>query len=94
MPTLKWYIYMVSVATKCGISVIYHSLPWYISYILQRGAFDLNHRCGICNSYTMGKSALPDIYAQARGPQAQGRVRIYRQSTSAHGIANMFYFST
>ena len=27
--------YMVSVATKRGISVIYHSLPWYISYIPQ-----------------------------------------------------------
>ena len=39
--------YMVSVATKRGISVTYHSLPWYISYIPQRGAFDLNHRCGI-----------------------------------------------
>ena len=39
--------YMVSLATKRGISVIYHSLPWYISYIPQRGAFDLNHRCGI-----------------------------------------------
>ena len=24
--------YMVSVATKCGISVIYHSLRWYIIY--------------------------------------------------------------
>ena len=39
--------YMVSIATKRGISVIYHSFPWYISYIPQRGAFDLNHRCGI-----------------------------------------------
>ena len=60
--------YMVSVATKRGISVIYHSLPWYISYIPQRGTFDLNHRCGIyivCNSYTTGTNALPDIYAQA-----------------------------
>ena len=38
---------------------------------------------------TMGKSALPDIYAQARGPQTQGRVCIYRQSTSAHGITNL-----
>ena len=47
----------------------------------------------ICNSYTMDKSALPDIYAQTQGPQARGRVRIYRQSTSAHGITNMFYFS-
>ena len=39
--------YMVSIATKRGISVIYHSLQWYISYIPQHGAFDLNHRCGI-----------------------------------------------
>ena len=39
--------YMVSVATKHGISVIYHSLPWYINYIPQRGAFDLNYRCGV-----------------------------------------------
>ena len=39
--------YMVSIATKRGISVIYHSLLWYISYIPQHGAFDLNHRCGI-----------------------------------------------
>ena len=39
--------YMVSVATKRGISVIYHSLPWYINYIPQCGTFDLNHRCGI-----------------------------------------------
>ena len=39
--------YMVNVATKRGISVIYHSLLWYISYIPQRGTFDLNHRCGI-----------------------------------------------
>ena len=41
----------------------------------------------ICNSYTMGTSAFPDIYTQARGPQAQ--VCIYRQSTSARGITNM-----
>ena len=39
--------YMVSVATKPGISLIYCSLPWYISYIPQRGTFDLNHKCGI-----------------------------------------------
>ena len=46
--------YMVSVATKRGISVIYHSLPWYISYIPQCGTFDLNHRCGIyiCTTFT------------------------------------------
>ena len=33
---------------------------------------------------TMGKSALRDIYAQA-----QGRVHIYRQSSSAYGITNL-----
>ena len=37
----------------------------------------------------MGKSALPDIYAQARGPQSQGRVHIYRQSMSSRGITNL-----
>jgi len=47
----------------------------------------------ICNSYTTGTSALPDIYACAQRPQAQGQVRIYRQSTRAGGITNMFYFS-
>ena len=36
----------------------------------------------------MGTSALPDIYACARG-----QVRIYRQSTSARGITTMLYFS-
>ena len=53
--------YMVSVATKHGISVIYHSLPWYISYIPQRGTFDLNHRCGIyiyIYIYSVGSNAL------------------------------------
>ena len=47
--------YMVSVATKRGLSVIYHSLPWYISYIPQRGTFNLNHRCGIyiCKQHTI-----------------------------------------
>ena len=43
----------------------------------------------VCNSYTMGTSALPNIYAQAQGPQARGRVRIYRQSTTAHGITTL-----
>ena len=38
--------YLVSVATKRGISVIYHSLLWYIIYIPQRGTFDLHYRCG------------------------------------------------
>ena len=38
--------------------------------------------CGmyICNSYTMGKRDLPDIYAQARGPQARGRGHIYQEN--------------
>jgi len=36
----------------------------------------------------MGTSALPDIYARARG-----QVCIYRQSMSARGITNMLYFS-
>ena len=34
----------------------------------------------ICNSYTMGKRDLPDIYAQARGPQARGRGHIYQEN--------------
>ena len=38
----------------------------------------------VCNSYTTGTSALP---------AALMLVRIYRQSTSACGITNMFYFS-
>ena len=34
----------------------------------------------ICNSYNMGKRDLPDIYAQARGPQARGRGHIYQEN--------------
>ena len=45
----------------------------------------------VCDSYTTGTSALPDIYTQARGPQIQ--VRIYRQSTSALGVTIMFYLT-
>ena len=30
------------------------------------------------NSYTMATRDLPDIYAQARGPLAQGRGHIYQ----------------
>ena len=30
------------------------------------------------NSYTMATWDLPDIYAQARGPQARGRGHIYQ----------------
>jgi len=32
----------------------------------------------ISYTYTTGSSTLPDIYAQARGPQARGRVHIYQ----------------
>ena len=34
----------------------------------------------VCNSYNMGKRDLPDIYAQARGPQARGRGHIYQEN--------------
>ena len=38
----------------------------------------------------MGKRDLPDIYALARGPQAQGRGHIYiRQIPIAHVITNI-----
>ena len=33
-----------------------------------------------CNSYNMGKRDLPDVYAQARGPQARGRGHIYQEN--------------
>ena len=48
----------------------------------------------ICNSYTMGKRDLPDIYTQsprAAGPRAEG---VYiRQIPSAHGITNIFHIT-
>ena len=34
----------------------------------------------LCNSYNMGMRDLPDIYAQARGPQARGRGHIYQEN--------------
>ena len=74
--------YMVSVATKCGISVIYHSLPWYISYIPQRGAFDLNHRCGIFYSYNMVTRDMTKIYARAPA----GRECIYFVISQVSGL--------
>ena len=40
----------------------------------------------------MGKRDLPDIYAQARGPQARGRGHIYQEIPSAHVITNIFHF--
>jgi len=42
---------------------VYIRCPWY-NYI--------------CNSYNMGMSALPDMYALARGAQARGQVCIYQ----------------
>ena len=48
---------------------------------------------GLCISYNMGTSALPDMYARsprAAGPRAEG-IHI-RQSTSAHVITNMLHF--
>ena len=32
------------------------------------------------NSYTMATRDLPDIYAQAQGPQARGRGHIYQEN--------------
>jgi len=44
-----------------------------------------------CNTYTTGKTTLPEIYAQAQGPLARGHVHIFWQSTSDCGISNMYY---
>jgi len=48
---------------------------------------DIVLKHAICNAYTTGKctSALP---AQARGVQARGRIRMFRQNTSTCGIMN------
>ena len=35
-------------------------------------------RIYICNSYNTAARDLPDIYAQAQGPQARGRGHIYQ----------------
>ena len=78
--------FMVSVATKHGISVIYHSLLWYISYIPQCGAFDLDHWCGICNSCNM--RALPDMYARLPEGHRPEDIHI-RLSPNARITANM-----
>jgi len=44
----------------------------------------------ICNSYNMGKRDLPDIYVQARGPQARGHTYIL-QILISHVISNIFH---
>ena len=86
----EWHVACMAMNISTIVTVYYrggcpksmdNSIPWTIS-------FD-----NACNSYTTGTSALPDIYAHAQRPQARGQVRIYRQSTSACGITNMFYFS-
>jgi len=40
------------------------------------------------NNYTIGMGALPDIYMHL----SEGKCVYIRQSTSAHGMTNMFYF--
>ena len=76
--------------------VSFHQLPhlvcWNAKQRIQINCIKTNTGTYICNSYTMGTSAFPDIYTQARGPQARVQLRIYRQSTSACGITIMFYF--
>ena len=48
-------------------------------YTMMMSYFKGADRC-LFNSYTMGKRDLPDIYAQARGPQARGRGHIYQEN--------------
>ena len=46
-----------------------------------------------CNNYSMGTSALPDMYARsprAAGPRAEGMH--IRHSTRAHVITNILHF--
>ena len=42
----------------------------------------------VCNSYTTGMSALPDIYARARGQVRTGKAQV-----PVVRITNMFNFS-
>ena len=46
--------------------------------------------CNVCNSYNMGTSALPDVYARssrAAGPRAEG-IHI-SQKLNAHVLTNL-----
>ena len=47
----------------------------------------------ICNGYAMGTSGMPDVFTQslrATGLRTEG---VYiRQTTSAHGITNIYHF--
>ena len=52
----------------------------------------LLHNHNVCISYNTGKSALPDIYARARGRAApEGECVYIRQSTSACVIYYLLY---
>ena len=42
----------------------------------------------------MGKSDLPDMYAQARGPQGLGRVHLYQGKTRLHMLYNIMLCNT
>ena len=44
--------YIVSVATKRGISIIYHSLPWYIS-VIYHSATLLISTTGVVSGHTV-----------------------------------------
>jgi len=50
--------------------------------LIEQLVTESNHRyyilCTICNSYTMARRDLPDIYSLAQGPQTQGRGHIYQ----------------
>ena len=61
-------IYIRQIPLAHGITIIYQANPSCPCYTI------------ICNSYNMGKRDLPDIYAQARGLQAQGRGHIYQEN--------------
>ena len=46
----------------------------------------------LCNSYNMGTSDLPEIYARARGPAGPECKCVYfRQIKSAHVITNILH---
>ena len=52
--------------TAChGISLINHTLQYYITYIPWQGIFDLNYKGFTYNSYTMATRDLADIYTQS-----------------------------
>jgi len=50
--------------------------------------FEVRCESGICNSYTMARRDLPDIYALALGPHIY-QVKI----PTDHGISDIYHFS-